>query len=68
MADQKAIIVAVRTRPLSLTERVNENDQVIVPTTNPRVIKAVSPEDGKDNDYTLDHTFWEDDTNEDRCE
>ena len=65
MADQKAIIVAVRTRPLSLTERVNENDQVIIPTTNPRVIKAVSPEDGKDNDYTLDHTFWEDDTNED---
>eukprot|EP01046_Picozoa_sp_COSAG06_P084713 COSAG06_NODE_31485_length_520_cov_33.510689_1_plen_32_part_10 len=32
MADQKAIIVAVRTRPLSLTERVNENDQVIIPT------------------------------------
>eukprot|EP01044_Picomonas_judraskeda_P002360 COSAG03_NODE_167_length_11280_cov_8.065468_5_plen_716_part_00 len=65
MADQKAIIVAVRTRPLSLTERVNENEQVILPTTNPRVIKAVSPEDGKDNDYTLDHTFWEEHTNED---
>ena len=63
-AEQKAIVVAVRTRPLSLVERVNENDQVVVPTTNPRVIKVVSPEDGKDNDYTLDHTFWEDDSNE----
>ena len=64
MADQKAIVVAVRTRPLSLTERVNENEVSIVPTTNPRVIKAVCPQTQKDNDYTLDHTFWEDDSNE----
>lgn len=60
---QKSIVVAVRTRPLSLTERIHENSQAVVPTTNPRVIKILG-EDGKENDYTLDHTFWEDDTNE----
>jgi|EP01049_Picozoa_sp_SAG25_P003203 centromeric protein E len=62
MADQKAIVVAVRCRPMSLAERINDNEQAVVPTTNPRVIKIVG--DGKDNDYTVDHTFWEEDTNE----
>eukprot|EP01050_Picozoa_sp_SAG11_P028700 SAG11_NODE_7778_length_1097_cov_1.185371_1_plen_132_part_00 len=61
-AEQKAIFVAVRTRPLSLAERVNENAQAIFPTTNERVIKICG--DGKDNDYTLDHCFWENDSNE----
>ena len=60
---QKAIFVAVRTRPLSLTERINENCQAVHPTTNDRVIK-IQDDKGKDNDYTLDHCFWEDDTNE----
>eukprot|EP01052_Picozoa_sp_SAG31_P002867 SAG31_NODE_104_length_25069_cov_12.917144_6_plen_183_part_00 len=60
---QKAIFVAVRTRPLSLTERINENAQAVFPTTSDRVIK-IQDGTGKDNDYTLDHCFWESDTNE----
>jgi hypothetical protein len=66
--DQKAIFVCVRTRPLSLTERVNENSQCIFQTTNDRVIKIVGEDSKgaqKDNDYTLDHCFGEDDSNED---
>ena len=60
---QKAIVVAVRTRPMSFTEQVNDNEQAVLATTNPRVIK-IKGDGGKENDYTLDHTFWETDTNE----
>ena len=61
---QKNIFVAVRCRPLSLTERVNETYKCVQQGDKEGKVIKVLGESEKENDYKLDRVFWEGDTQE----